>query len=136
MIALADLIDTHRGAFEYDWRARFQLPVSSIGDAMTWGEAVRHTDRLAADPSSAIGAALAGWDYPVGYDALAVMNLFDLMHEIAWAQGGKKGSRPKPHPRPWSDRKTRRAKPTVSQEEVIAALRSAGHMGPIPTRAG
>lgn len=101
---------------------------------MTWGEAVRHTNRLVNDPSSAVAVALNGWEYPVTFEAIAVMNLFDLMHEIAWAQGGGKGARPKPHPRPWPKQTTKLAKPTVSQDEVIAALRLAGHMGPIPTR--
>lgn len=101
---------------------------------MSWGEAIRQTERLSNDPSSQVGAALAGWEYPASYEALAVMNLFDLMHQIAWAQGGKKGMRPKPHPRPWPAQTKSRTKPTVSQDEVIAALRLAGHMGPIPTR--
>lgn len=60
------------------------------------------------------------------------MNLFDLMHQIAWAQGGRKGPRPKPHPRPWADRTKSRPKPTVPQDVVIAALQMAGH-GPVPT---
>jgi hypothetical protein len=100
---------------------------------MSWGEAYRLTEQLSIDPASAVGAALAGWEHPVSREALAVMNLFDLMHMVAWGQGGRKGPKPKPHPRPWADRMTSRPKPTVSQEEVLAALRMAGHTGLPPS---
>jgi hypothetical protein len=127
------LIDAHRGAFEYDWRTRFGQSLRVVGRSMAWGEALRLTSELARDPGSRVGAALAGWDYPVSQEALVVMNLFDLTHQIAWAQGGGKGSRPKPHPRPWPDRSKKIAKPTVSQEQVLAALRMAGHTGEPPS---
>lgn len=99
---------------------------------MTWGEALRLTKALAVDSSSHVGAALAGWDYPATPEALAVMNLYDLTHHIGWAQGGGKGPKPKPHPRPWPDTTRKIAKPSVSQDEVLAALRMAGHLRPVP----
>lgn len=99
---------------------------------MTWGEAYRITEQLCGDPSSAVAAAVAGWEHTATREALAVMNLYDLMHQIAWAQGGRKGPRPKPHPRPWKDQTKSRPKPTVSQDVVIAALQMAGH-GPVPS---
>lgn len=133
IVALADLIDAHKGAFEFDWRTRFRTPLRSVGRSMSWGEAYRLTQQLSSDPASAVGAALAGWEHPASREALAVMNLFDLMHQVAWAQGGKKGAKPKPHPRPWPDATRSRTKPTVSQAEVIAALRMAGHEGPVPS---
>lgn len=100
---------------------------------MSWGEAYRLAQTLATDPSSHVGAALAGWEHPVSRVALAVMDLFDLQHQAAWAQGGGKGSRPKPYPRPWSSRTKRRTRPTLSQDEVVSALQTAGHTGPVPT---
>ena len=99
---------------------------------MSWGEAVRLTSALASDPSSHVGAALAGWDYPLPHEALQVMNLFDLMHTIAWVQGGKQGRQPEPLPRPWPNRSSKVARPTVSQEVVLEALRMAGHTKPPP----
>jgi hypothetical protein len=132
------LIDAHRGAFEYDWRARFSLPLTVVGKSMTWGEAGRLTQELAGEPSSRVCAAIGGWDHPTTWEALAVLNLFDLTHQIAWAQGGGKGQRPKPHSRPWPTTKTGRhkAKPDASltQDEIIAALRAAGHTAPLPTK--
>lgn len=134
--ALADLIDAHRGAFEYDWRARFHLPLSVIGKTMSWGEAWRQVAELCLDPASHVAAAVSGFDYPIGREALLLMDAYDLTVHIAWAQGGRKGSKPKPYPRPWRAEGSRRAKPSaeLSQDEVIAALRRAGHTVPVPTR--
>lgn len=136
ILALLELIDRHRGAFEYDWRTRFHLALSEVGESMTWGEAIRHTTTLAADPSSHICAALGEWDRPVTSIELVLMDLYDLSHRVAWRQAGGKGQRPKPYPRPWPDRKRTRTKPDVSQEEIFAALRFAGHTAPLPTVTG
>ena len=54
---LVDLFEEHRSAFEYDWRTRFHLPLSSVGGSMTYGEAWRLFSVLAADPSSHAAAA-------------------------------------------------------------------------------
>jgi hypothetical protein len=103
---------------------------------MSWGEALRITKQLSIDPSSHVAAAVSGWDHPITHDAIVLMSLFDLQHQIAWAQSGRKGPRPKPYPRPWSSNTTKRAKPDarLTQSEIIAALRAAGHYGPLPTR--
>lgn len=127
------MIDAHRGAFEHDWRARFSLPLSEVGKSMSWGEALRLTERLLTDSSSFVAASVAGWDHPLSHQSIVLMNLYDLTHQVAWAQGGGKGSKPKPYPRPWSTDK-HRTKPDVTQDEVIAALRMAGHNGPLPMK--
>lgn len=131
MRSLVDLIDEHRGAIEYDWR-RLGTSVDELGEGLSWGEGLRLVKRLATDPASHLGAALAGWDYPASREAIAAWDLFDLTHQIAWVQGGKKGPRPKPYPRPWPDRTKTRPKPSVPREVVIAALRRSGHTGPLP----
>lgn len=101
---------------------------------MEWGEAVRLTRDLAADPSSRVCASVGEWEHPVTWEALTVMSLIDLTHQIAWSQGGRKGPRPRPFPRPWPDGSRKVAKPELSQEEVLAALRYAGHTN-LPTAA-
>lgn len=68
---------------------------------MTWGEAIRLTTILSADPSSHVGAALAGWDHPASREALILMDLYDLQHQ------SKAKRRPKPYPRPFPDRHKR-----------------------------
>ena len=78
----------------------------------------------------------AGWDYPASRELLAAMDLYDLQHHVAWAQGGGKGRKPDPYPRPWPRASKRQMSPDkgVTQEQVLAALRFAGHEGPVPTR--
>lgn len=102
--------------------------------AMSYGEAFRHVQSLAVDPSSHFAASLGGWERPTTREELVLMDLLDLTSLVAWAQSGGKGSRPKPYPRPWPSDTKRRTKPTVSQEEVIAALQRAGHTKPLPMR--
>lgn len=110
------------------------MPLSVVGKSMSWGEALRLTRILTGDPESHVAAALSGWAYPVPRQALVLMDLYDLQHHVAWRQGGGKGSRPKPYPRPIPDRskKTLRPDKSVTQAQIIAALRFAGHAGPVP----
>lgn len=112
------------------------MPLASVGQSMSWGEALRLTMCLADDPSTRIGAALAEWTHPATRELLTLMELFDLEHQVAWSQGGGKGGKPKPFPRPWDKPKSRRAKPdeSLTQAEIIAALRAAGHTAPLPER--
>lgn len=98
---LLRLIGRHRGAFAYDWRTRFGVSLSVIGtEGMSLAEALLLFRELMLDPTSHVFVAVNGWQYPAPLEALAVWNLFDLTHELAWLQGGKKGQKPKPHPRP------------------------------------
>jgi hypothetical protein len=45
---------------------------------MTCGEALRLIDRLWSDPSSALAASAAGWDFPMSREAMASLDLYDL----------------------------------------------------------
>lgn len=128
------MIDAHRGAFEYDWRARFGLPLTSVGRSMAWGEAIRLTKILAGDPSSQVAASIAGWTHAASRESLVLMDLFDLTH----AANSDKKHRPKPYPRPWPAKGRTKTKPAASltQAEIIAALRFAGHTAPLPAGVG
>jgi hypothetical protein len=88
---------------------------------------------LAVDPSSHTGAALAGWLYPADRLTLAVMDLFDLQAN-ARAEQSKSKRKPKPYPRPWPDRTKARTKPAadLTQDQIVAALRFAGHTAKLP----
>jgi hypothetical protein len=103
---------------------------------MTWGEAHRMVEVLAVDPSSHIGAALAGWLYPADRLTLAVLDLFDLQNQVALSQGGSK-RKAKRYPRPWPDKSKSTTKPSadLTQDEIVAALRMAGHTADLPTAA-
>ena len=75
-MTLLDLIEEHPGAWEYEWRTRFRVPLAKIGGRrMSWGEAFRLGMILLSDPSSRVGAAHAGLDGPVSreYVALQIM---------------------------------------------------------------
>lgn len=101
---------------------------------MSWSDAWHLVGVLVSDPASWLGAALAGWAYPVDRQTLVDMDTYDLMHKIAHAQGGGKGKKPKPYPRPWPATTKTTTKPSVdlTQDEIIAALRRAGHTAKLP----
>jgi hypothetical protein len=65
---------------------------------MEWGEAIRLTRVLAADPGSQVFAALAEWTYPASREWIVTANLLDS------SEYGRLGRRARPHPRPWTDR--------------------------------
>lgn len=121
MMRLAVLMHEHRGALEYDWRARFHLPLTVIGDGMGWGEAVRLVRILANDPSSQTVAAVSGWSHPFGWESILLADLFDV-------QLGKASKRhPKPWPRPWQQRAVKSMGTAVSVAEFrrrVAEIRS------------
>lgn len=63
---------------------------------------------------------------------MVLADLFDLLQCVNTER--KNQSQIKSYPRPWPDESKRIsiARPSVSQEEVIAALRAAGHYAPLP----
>lgn len=130
---LLDLIDTHRGAFEYDFRTRFREPLTIITESMGWGEALRLARILLADPSSAVAAAREGWKYPISREALIAMDLFDL---TVMAHSDPKKGRPKQHTgRPFEiDRRdVHRYGKTGgrTREEIVTILNGMGHNLPV-----
>jgi hypothetical protein len=80
---------------------------------------------LRSDPSSAIAAALEGWDHPISREALLLADLYDLNAAI----NSPKNKRPKPHPmRPWKNRDVQRRGNTGGRtraqvEAILAAAR-------------
>lgn len=131
--ALLELIEEHRAAVAYDWRSRFHLPPTAIGDEMPWDEAIGHIRTLQADPSSAIFAAVAGWAHPMTREALLLADLFDLEHLV---NADPKKGRPKPHsmrPVKHEDRQVQRIGNPGSRtrEELVTYLSGLGHKLPV-----
>lgn len=119
------MIDAHRGAFEYDWRARFHLPLSVVGRSMSWGEAIRLSALLARDPASQVAAAVAQWEHPISREDITLRDLYDLQHT------SKAKKRPKPYPRPWSKERRRFGAGTrLSPEQLRAILDNHRTEGP------
>lgn len=126
---LSDMLDEHRGAFEYDWRDRFKMSARKIGGGkMSWGEAWRLTLLLLNDPSSQVCAASVGWSHPISREDVTLRDLFDLEHQ------SKVEKKVKRYPRPWPDRVKSRNTPgaDVTQEQIVAAMRFAGHTARLP----
>lgn len=61
---------------------------------MSWGEALRQTKILRADPSSMLAAAGEGWEYPVSREALIAMDQYDLTYAATGAKNRKLYKRP------------------------------------------
>lgn len=106
----------HRGAFEYDWRTRFHLPLQVVGRSMSWGEAVRLVQHLAGDPSSAVCVALNDWDYPLSREAITLADLFDLQHL------SKAKRKPQPYARPWQDGRRRFGRTSLTPAQLRRIL--------------
>lgn len=125
LLRLLELVDQHRGAFEYDWAARFHEPLDLDGDLPALARTWHLADQLARDPSSHVYAAINGWAYPASREALALADLFDALVAV----NTRKGHKPKPYPRPWDRRNRVRLGNTGqhSQHTVRAALRARGH---------
>lgn len=93
---LLELIEEHRGAFEYDWRTRFGLPLTVVGGwEMSYGEAYRLTKELAVEPGSRVFAAVSGWAYPMSREALVTADLIDVIARAMFQRVHTT------YPRPW-----------------------------------
>ena len=129
IVGLLGLITDHRGAVEYDFRARFGFGLSEVGARITITEAARLAYRLERDPSSWTFAASQGWTYPLDRDALLLADLLDRFTQVNF-------KKPKPYPRPWDT-----GGPKVQRHgnvgkrtraEVIEILNAHGHSLPVP----
>lgn len=120
---------------EYDFRARFRLPVSVVGRSVSWAEGARLVSLLSRDPSSWTAASLAGWEYPLSREALILSDLLDIQH------ASKARKRPAPYPRPWDHLKqalTKRRGNAAGRtpEQVKAILRQQFGQPERPSAAG
>lgn len=70
------------------------MPLAAVPGDMAWDEALRAITILRSDPSSAIAAAIEGWDYPIDRTTLALYDLYDL---TVMANSDPKKGRPTPH---------------------------------------
>ncbi|MGW9345586.1 hypothetical protein ACWGR3_28955 [Streptomyces albidoflavus] len=84
MIAVAQIIRERRGKVARTLRETFGVGLSDLGDGLSWGEAKLLIEEAADDPSTHLGADLAGWAYPAGFR--------DLL-SLAAAIGNEKAAR-------------------------------------------
>ena len=118
------MIEEHRSAFAYDWRARFGLPLDALDDGrMSIVEGCLLLRALLLDPSSHAAAAVAGWDHPWSWEAMVAADAYDVL--VAVNSDPKKSS-PRPYPRPWrvADGELVGSAGGRSPEEIQAVLAS------------
>jgi len=85
---------------------------------MSYGEAIRLTSVLAADPSSQVAAALGGWLHPLSRADMTLRDLFDLTYKAHTERT------PKPYPRPWDKRLERTGSGTSMTVAEFRALKA------------
>jgi hypothetical protein len=83
--------------------------LSDLGGAVTWGEALLLIEDAASDPSTALGAELAGWAFPA-----SMLDLLSLAAQI----GNEKAAR---KVMPWVLQNPRKTEPSASADEVATA---------------
>lgn len=64
MIAVAQFIREHRVAVTRTLREMGGVGLTDLGDGLSWGEARDLIEAAIADPSTVLGAEMAGWAYP------------------------------------------------------------------------
>lgn len=89
-------------------RETFSVGLSDLGDGLTWGEARILIEDAASDPSTALGAELAGWAYQA-----TMPQLLSLVAQV----GDKRASR---RVMPWVMERPGRGE-APSADEVAAA---------------
>ncbi|PRI11345.1 hypothetical protein B4915_08510 [Leucobacter massiliensis] len=80
-----------------------------MGGAVTWGEARDLIEAAASDPSTALGAELAGWAY-----SASTLELLSLIAQVGDPKASKRLM-------PWALETPRRKKSDASAEEIAEA---------------
>lgn len=94
---------------------------------MTWAEAYDLTIELGKDPTSHVGAALAGWEHTYSHEALILADLYDLTVSANTDKARRAKIRPYPRPFETNRDRERSRRPAVSQAVVKATLAAMGH---------
>lgn len=97
MMAVARLVKDRRRTVARTLRETFGVGLTDLGDGLSWGEAKLLLEEAAADPSTALGAELAGWSYPATHVDLfsliaTIGNKDAAMKVMPWAFGGGRQS--------------------------------------------
>lgn len=85
------------------------MGLSDLGGAVSWGETKTLLEEAASDPSTVLGAALAGWAYPA-----TTPELIGLIAQIGNPRASKRLM-------PWALENPRRKKTVATAEEVAEA---------------
>ncbi len=115
IIAIAEFVNEHRDAIEYDLMTRTIYTLSDVGRSLSWGALASFIKYLGEDSATAreINKEVAGWESTLKTNTL-LADIYDLLQVVnanivAHATNGKHKQRVKPYPRPGAeDKDTRR----------------------------
>jgi hypothetical protein len=96
ILAVLEILEDYKPAFTYDFRARFGLGLSDLGDKVPWDEVVSLVSVLLSDPTSWLQSAKHKWDHPISYEWTIAAATYDLLATV------NSKRKPKPWPRPWT----------------------------------
>lgn len=85
------------------------MGLSDLGDAVSWGEARILITEAASDPSTHLGAELAGWAYPA-----SMRQLLSLMAQVGDQKAAKQLM-------PWAMKNPRSNDDTATADEIATA---------------
>jgi hypothetical protein len=112
------LLEDHKPAFVYEFRARFNLGLRDLGVSVPWDEVVYLVAVLLRDPTSWLQTSVNQWDHPISYDWAVQVATYDMLAQV------NSKRKPKPYPRPWKSNSTTR-KGTVRKDarDILAKAR-------------
>jgi len=102
ILTVCEILADYKGPFIYDFRHRFGLGLADLGNTVPWNEVIYLVSVLLSDPTSWLQAAKAGWQHPIDYNWTIQAATYDLLAQV------NSKRKPKPWPRPWSDKKAKR----------------------------
>ena len=102
ILAVVELTEDHRAAFIYDFRQRFDLGLSDLGNKVPWHEVVYLVAVLLRDPSSWLQTSVNKWHHPISYEWAVQVATYDLLAQV------NSKRKPKPFPRPWDVKRNNR----------------------------
>ena len=111
MISLAEFVEEHGEALNYDLITRTNYQMDDIGGALSWSSL--HSFLINIGGDSALARDLdksTGWDQTIKTNAI-LADIYDLLQVIRAeivALGGKKPRKIKPYPRPGADEDKKR----------------------------
>lgn len=114
ILGLAGLIAGHQPETVADFRAIYGVSLWAVPLAEAWDL----VQMLMRDPASRLHAAVAGWEFPVSREWMALTDLFDMQ------LSSKSRRKQKPYPRPFEAGKKSRIGGTKKVRRTPAELRA------------
>ena len=97
ILAVLQILEDYKHAFTYDFRSRFGLGLSDLGDTVPWSEVISLVAILMSDPTSWLQAAKHKWSHPITYEWTLAAATYDLLATV------NSKRKPKAWPRPWAN---------------------------------